>query len=137
MEFRICEQLSLDELCEHFSLSRSSIQKLFQKEKGCGPMEFFNRMKIQRAKDMIRDGRKNLTEIAGFLSYSSLPYFSKQFKKATGMAPMKYASSVKGITQAVSYTHLQKHTGKSRRLFQILRSSSGFRFPRPSYRLHG
>lgn len=40
MEFRICEQLSLDELCEHFSLSRSSIQKLFQKEKGCGPMEF-------------------------------------------------------------------------------------------------
>ena len=101
MEFRICEQLSLDELCEHFSLSRSSIQKLFQKEKGCGPMEFFNRMKIQRAKDMIRDGRKNLTEIAGFLSYSSLPYFSKQFKKATGMAPMKYASSVKGITQAL------------------------------------
>ena len=101
MEFHICEQLSLDQLCEHFSLSRSSIQKLFQKEKGCGPMEFFNRMKIQRAKDMIRDGRKNLTEIAGFLSYSSLPYFSKQFKKATGMAPMEYASSVKGITQAL------------------------------------
>ena len=75
MEFHICEQLSLDQLCEHFSLSRSSIQKLFQKEKGCGPMEYFNGLKIQRAKDMIRDGRKNLTEIAGFLSYSSLPYF--------------------------------------------------------------
>lgn len=101
MEFHICEQLSLDQLCEHFSLSRSSIQKLFQKEKGCGPMEYFNGLKIQRAKDMIRDGRKNLTEIAGFLSYSSLPYFSKQFKKATGMAPMEYASSVKGITQAL------------------------------------
>mgnify|MGYP000429479181 CR=1 FL=1 len=64
-------------------------------------MEYFNGLKIQRAKDMIRDGRKNLTEIAGFLSYSSLPYFSKQFKKATGMAPMEYASSVKGITQAL------------------------------------
>ena len=101
MQFHICEQLSLDQLCEHFSLSRSSIQKLFQKEKGCGPMEYFNGLKIQRAKDMIRDGRKNLTEIAGFLSYSSLPYFSKQFKKATGMAPMEYASSVKGITQAL------------------------------------
>ena len=58
MEFHICEQLSLDQLCEHFSLSRSSIQKLFQKEKGCGPMEYFNGLKIQRAKDMIRDGRK-------------------------------------------------------------------------------
>lgn len=101
MEFRICEQLSMDDLCRHFSLSRSSIQKLFQKEKGCGPIEYFNEMKIQRAKDMIRDGRKNLTEIAAFLSYSSLPYFSKQFKKAIGMSPMEYASSVKGITNAL------------------------------------
>ena len=109
MEFHICEQLSLDQLCEHFSLSRSSIQKLFQKEKGCGPMEYFNGLKIQRAKDMIRDGRKNLTEIAGFLSYSSLPYFSKQFKKATGMAPMEYASSVKGITQALKGEELHYH----------------------------
>lgn len=101
MEFRICEQLSMDDLCRHFSLSRSSIQKLFQKEKGCGPIEYFNEMKIQCAKDMIRDGRKNLTEIAAFLSYSSLPYFSKQFKKAIGMSPMEYASSVKGITNAL------------------------------------
>lgn len=101
MEFRICEQLSMDDLCRHFSLSRSSIQKLFQKEKGCGPIEYFNEMKIQRAKDMIRDGHKNLTEIAAFLSYSSLPYFSKQFKKAIGMSPMEYASSVKGITNAL------------------------------------
>ena len=45
----------VEQLCEHFSLSRSSIQKLFQKEKGCGPMEYFNGLKIQRAKDMIRD----------------------------------------------------------------------------------
>lgn len=43
----------------------------------------------------------NLTEIAYFLSYSSLPYFSKQFRIATGMSPSAYASSVKGITDAL------------------------------------
>lgn len=102
MEFRICEPMSMDELCQHFSLSRSSINKLFKKEKDCGPMEYFNNMKVQRAKEMIRDDRKNLTEIAAFLSYSSLPHFSKQFKKVTGMAPMEYASSVKGIAQAMT-----------------------------------
>ena len=88
-------------ICQHFSMSRSSLQKLFQKEKGCGPMEYFNRIKIQRAKAMIRDGSKNFTEIAGFLSYSSPQYFSRQFKKSTGMSPMEYASSVKGISQAL------------------------------------
>lgn len=51
---------------------------------------------------MIRDGRKNLTEIAGFLCFIVRAlFFEMQFKKATGMAPMEYASSVKGITQAL------------------------------------
>lgn len=101
MQFHICEQLTLDQLCEHFSLSRSALQKLFHHEMGCGPMKYFNSLKIDRSKEMIRDGNRNFTEIAGFLSYSSLSYFSKQFKKATGMSPMEYATSVKGISNAL------------------------------------
>ena len=101
MQFHICEQLTLDQLCEQFSLSRSALQKLFHHEMGCGPMKYFNSLKIDRSKEMIRDGSWNLTEIAGFLSYSSLSYFSKQFKKATGMSPMEYATSVKGISNAL------------------------------------
>ncbi|MDY2594853.1 MAG: AraC family transcriptional regulator, partial [Oliverpabstia sp.] len=101
MQFHICEQLNIEEICTHFSMSRSSLQNLFHKEKGCGPIEYFNNLKIERAKDMIRDGTRNFTEIAYFLSYSSLQYFSRQFKKSTGMSPMEYASSVKGISRAL------------------------------------
>ena len=43
----------------------------------------------------------NITEIAARLSYGSVQYFSRQFKKETGMSPMEYLSSVKGITQAL------------------------------------
>lgn len=88
-------------ICEAHSLSRSALQSLFHKEKGCGVIEYFNNMKIQRAKDIIRDGTMNFTEIAYFLSYSSPQYFSKQFKKATGMSPLEYSSSVKGISQSL------------------------------------
>lgn len=101
MEFHICEQLKITDICEAHSLSRSALQSLFHKEKGCGVIEYFNNMKIERAKDIIRDGTMNFTEIAYFLSYSSLQYFSKQFKKATGMSPLEYSSSVKGISRSL------------------------------------
>lgn len=102
MEAHICERLSLDIICAAFSLSRSSLQSLFHEKKGCGVMEYFQHMKIERAKEIIRDGSMNMTELSCFLSYSSLQYFSKQFKKATGMSPLEYASSVRGITQTAN-----------------------------------
>ena len=101
LEYHICEQLTIAQICEAHSLSRSALQSLFHKEKGCGVIEYFNNVKIQRAKDIIRDGTMNFTEIAYFLSYSSPQYFSKQFKKATGMSPLEYSSSVKGISQSL------------------------------------
>lgn len=101
MEFHICEQLKLSDICNEFSISRSSLQSLFHSEKHCGVIDYFNQMKIQRAKDIIREGTMNFTEIAYFLSYSSLPYFSRQFKAAMGMSPSEYSSSVKGMTDAL------------------------------------
>lgn len=101
MQFHICESLSLSTICNALSISRSTLQSAFHEEMHCGVMEYFNNLKIQRAKEIIRDGNMNFTEISYFLSYSSLQYFSKQFKKSTGMSPMEYASSVKGITNAL------------------------------------
>ncbi len=98
MEFRICDHLTVADLSKHFSVSRSMLQALFHEKTGSGIMEYFVKMKIKRAKEIIRDGNMNLTEIAYYLSYSSLPCFSKQFKKVTGMSPMAYASSVRKIT---------------------------------------
>lgn len=100
MHFHVCEQLKIEEICSYFSFSRSSLQNLFHKEKGCGPIEYFNSLKIEKAKDMIREGRKNITEISYDLSYCSLQYFSRQFKKFTGMSPKEYETSIKSISHA-------------------------------------
>lgn len=101
LEFHISESLSVADICNNFPISRSALQALFHEKLGCGIIEHFNNMKIKRAKEIIRGETMNLTEIAYFLSYSSLPYFSKQFKKVTGMSPMQYANSIKGITESL------------------------------------
>lgn len=101
MEFHICEQLTITQLCTEFSISRSMLHTLFNQKKGCGAIDYFNARKVNRSKDIIRSETMNLTEIAYFLSYSSLQHFSKQFKLHTGISPTQYANSVRGITRAV------------------------------------
>jgi YesN/AraC family two-component response regulator len=59
-----------------------------------GVKEYFNKLKIDQAKSLIREEQHNFTEIAELLGYSSVHYFSKQFKSLTDMAPTEYARSV-------------------------------------------
>ena len=100
MNLHIREKLTIQDICEEFSISRSCLHSLFYKEKHCGAMDYFNHLKLNYAKEMMRHSTMNLTEIAHSLSYSSLQYFSKQFKKSTGMSPLEYSSSIKGISQS-------------------------------------
>ena len=58
-------------------------------------MQYFNYLKIERAKMLIREDNYNFTQIANILAYDSIHYFSKQFKKIAKMTPSEYASSVK------------------------------------------
>ena len=76
------------------SLIRERTQ-IFREKTGGGAMEYFGTLKIDAAKRMIREGTHNFTEIAALLGYNSIHYFSRHFKKVTGMTPSEYASSVK------------------------------------------
>ena len=52
-------------------------------------------MKLKSAVTLIRERNLNFTEIAEVLGFSSVHYFSRLFKKKTGMTPSEYSSSVK------------------------------------------
>lgn len=88
-------ELSLDRICRTFALSRNHLGVLFKRATGCSVMEYVRRLKIDRAKALIREEACNYTEIAERLGYSSIHYFSKDFKKWTGTAPSEYAKSLK------------------------------------------
>jgi AraC-like DNA-binding protein len=96
MNEHIGENLTLDQLCDHFAIGRTQISILFKKRVGCGVMEYLNQLKIDRAKMYIREDVYNLTEISELLGYSSVHYFSRHFKKSTDMTPSEYAKTLSG-----------------------------------------
>lgn len=98
LEANINKRLTLADICRDNLVGRSHLQKIFREKTGGGAMEYFGKLKIEAAKRMIREGRHNFTEIAAKLGYNSIHYFSRHFKKVTGMTPSEYASSVKVLT---------------------------------------
>ena len=99
MEDHIRETITLYDVCHDNMIGRSQLQKMFQEQHQCGAMEFFFRLKITYAKQLIRENQMNFTQISEFLGYSSIHYFSRQFKKIAGMTPTEYITSIKALSE--------------------------------------
>lgn len=99
MEQHLDRPLTLEQICRDNLIGRSQLQKLFHTHTGGGVMEYFGTLKIQAARRMIREGRLNFTQIAARLGFQSVHYFSRRFRKVTGMSPSEYARSVKMLSE--------------------------------------
>lgn len=91
----ISQPMTIDRISHDFNLSPSLIKLLFKNHVGCGVIEYYINMKIERAKLLIRKNQLNFTEIADLLGFSNVHYFSKLFKQRTGLTPSEYSRSIK------------------------------------------
>jgi len=95
MEEKLYDRLNLDELSQKMSFSKSYVSKHFQSVCGYSVIEYFNMMKIEEAKKLIRCTKKSFFEISEILMFSNSHYFSSTFKKYVGMTPTQYKKSCK------------------------------------------
>lgn len=98
LEAHLGEKLTIEKICKDNVIGRSQLQKIFQEQSGLGIIEYFSKMKIETSKRMMRTEHLNFTQISEKLGYSSIHYFSRQFKKITGMTPSEYISSIKALS---------------------------------------
>ena len=86
----IFETITLENLAGTTKLSISGLTQRFQRELGVSPREYINRMKIEKAKELLSDSESSVTEIAFALAFSSSNYFSFVFHKLTGKSPTEF-----------------------------------------------
>lgn len=94
MEEHLCESLSFTAICLFSAQSATNLKTVFKTVTGMGVMEYYRHLKIERAKQLLREGNGNITQIADRLGYTSVHYFSRHFKQSTGMTPREYTQSV-------------------------------------------
>lgn len=88
---RIYEPLTIADICQHFSLSRSSLQILFKAAVNQTPKKYISDLKLEKACLMLRENRYTISEISLRLGYSSIHYFSNAFNRKYNVSPSEYA----------------------------------------------
>lgn len=89
LESHIQENLTVSQIAQLCSMSAISVKQTFSKYAGIGIINYFNRLKIERAIRMLQNGN-SVQETADALGFSSQNYFSTVFKRITGKSPTAY-----------------------------------------------
>ena len=92
----IKERITIEDLAAFTGNSPSYISRLFKSEMGISASDYIRKVKIDKAKNLLRFSDFSMVEIASYLSFSSQSHFIKLFQDETKMTPKKYRSMYYG-----------------------------------------
>lgn len=90
---------TIDEIAQICGVSEGYFRKLFREYSGVNPIEFRQKHRIEKAKQLLLLDTHSIGEIADELHFSDIYHFSKTFKKITGISPQKYARQMKSKSE--------------------------------------
>ncbi|MGZ9585999.1 response regulator transcription factor [Paenibacillus marinisediminis] len=91
---KFCEELSLEDVADHVHLNSHYFSKVFKQQTGETFIDYVTKLRINKAKELIRNGQLSLKEICYLVGYKDPNYFSRVFKKAAGVSPTEYRNQL-------------------------------------------
>ena len=86
--------ISNETLAALTSLSVVYFRKLFKAATGLSPIQYLQRLRVEKAKEMLQSDYGTLADVAASVGYSGVFHFSKMFKSITGCSPGTYAAQI-------------------------------------------
>jgi len=90
IEQHACRNPYLEEIARAAGISRSSLQKRFQFQFKCSPLEEVRRVRIRRAQEFLRRTNVKMDVVAERTGFPNSQAFSVQFRNLTALTPMGY-----------------------------------------------
>lgn len=90
IESHLSEELDRDTLASMVYLNADYLSHLFKKDTGSSLINYIIDCRIARSKELLLKGEMNIRDIAITCGFQNISYFSRQFKKSTGMTPRQF-----------------------------------------------
>ncbi len=87
-------ELSVSEALDNMGYSKDHIRRKFMAERGVSPVEFLTSLRITHAKKLLRKQKElcmQISEVGALCGYYDPRYFSRIFKRETGLTPLEYS----------------------------------------------
>lgn len=94
VEKNLFSPVNVSQIARSIPVSDSYLSSLFKRNMGVSLVSYINKQKLEKAKDLIREGALSFTQIAQSLGYGSVHYFSTKFKKEYGITPTEYSKAI-------------------------------------------
>lgn len=87
---RVCQTVSVEELCKKTSYSRAYLFKKFKAVTGKTIINYYLGLKMSKSKELLSDLSLSVKEVSEKLSFDTPNYFTKTFKKHFGLTPVEF-----------------------------------------------
>ncbi len=84
------EPIQMPDLVRHLGFSRARTFELFKSQTGLTPNDYLQRLRIEKAQELLRNSTRSMTEIAMETGFNSGQYFCTVFRRYTGLTPANY-----------------------------------------------
>lgn len=84
------ENLAINSLAELFNMSPNYFSSVFKKELNQSAVNYITEVRMEKAKEYLRDTDLSVIEIAESVGYEDSQYFFRVFKKTTGVTPLQF-----------------------------------------------
>ncbi len=90
MNLHYAEKLTLEGLADTFFISKAALLYNFKKYTNCSPIDFLLNVRLTKAKELLVNSKKSVSDISEQCGFSSANYFGLIFKKKENLSPSAY-----------------------------------------------
>ena len=94
VEENLEKRFKISDICQYTGYSKSFLCKIFKDQTGVTILEYITKRRIKRARQMIREKGMNFAQISDRLAFDNPQYFSRVFKRVTGITPTEFKETL-------------------------------------------